>query len=129
MTDITSDTAFVGAMDAMATAVGNQDRYGFEYIDSSDTYWMMVTGTGSASTRTATDITVVANTWYTLRVVRTATGVDYYINGVSKGSITTTLPDTALNFGFHIQTNTTVAKYLQCDFFRMTLGVTRLGAK
>lgn len=125
LTDITSDTAFVGAMDAMGTAVGNQDRYGFEYIDSSDTYWMMVTGTGSASTRTATSVTVTANTWYKLRVVRTATGVDYYINDSLVGTITTTLPDTALSFGFHIQTNTTVAKYLQCDFFRMTLGVTR----
>jgi hypothetical protein len=125
LTDITSDTAFVGAMDAMGTAVGNQDRYGFEYIDSSDTYWMMATGTGSASTRTATSVTVTAGAWYKLRVVRTATGVDYYINGVSVGSVATTLPDTALSFGYHIQTNTTVAKYLQCDFFRMTLGVTR----
>jgi hypothetical protein len=123
--DITSNTAFVGAMDAMGTAVGNQDRYGFEYIDSSDTYWMIVTGNGSASTRTATNVTVATNTWYKLRIVRNGSGVTYYIDGVSKGTINTTMPDTPLSFGFHVQTNTTTAKYLQCDFFRMTLGVTR----
>jgi hypothetical protein len=125
MTDVTSDTAFVGAMDAMGTAVGNQDRYGFEYIDSSDTYWMIVTGNGSTSTRTATNITVAINTWYKLRVVRDGSGVNYYINGTNVGSVATTLPDTSLNVGFHIQTNTTVAKYLQADLFSLTLGVTR----
>jgi len=125
ISDISTMAAFVGAMDAMTTAVGNQDRYGFSFIAGTDTYWMMTTGSGSASTRTATNITVVANTWYTLRVVRTSTGVDYYINGVSKGTITTTLPDTALSFGFHLQTLAAAARYLDCDFFRMTLGVTR----
>ena len=125
ITDISTMTAFVGAMDAMTTAVGNQDRYGFEYIAGTDTYWRMVTGNGSASTRTNTDITVVNNTWYTLRVVRTGSGVDYYINGVSKGSITTNLPDTALNFGFHVQTNTAALRSMQCDFFNLVLTVTR----
>lgn len=125
MTDVTSDTAFVGAMDSMSTAVGNQDRYGFEYIDSSDTYWMMVTGNGSSSTRTATSVTVAINTWYKLRVVRNGSSVNYYIDGVSVGSVNTTLPDTSLNIGMQIQTNTTVAKYLQVDYFGMTLGVTR----
>ena len=123
---ITTVSVFTGAMDGMVTAVGNQDRYGFEFNPATSAYWRMVTGNGSASTTTDTDVTVVAGTWYKLRVVRTGTGVTYYINGVLKGSTTTTLPDTPLSYGFHVQTLAASARSLDCDFFRMTLtGVTR----
>jgi len=124
--DITTVTVFVGAMNNLAAAVGNQDRYGFEFVAATDANWTMVTGSGAASTRTATDIPVVVATWYKLRVVRTATGVDYYVDDVLKGSIALTLPDTSLALGFQIQTNVAAKRNLDCDFFRMKLeGITR----
>jgi len=126
---ITTVSVFVGAMDAMVTAVGNQDRYGLEFNPATSAFWRMTTGNGTSSTSTNTDITVVAGTWYALRIVRTATGVDYYIDGALKGSISTTLPDTALSFGPQVQTLTTVARNLDVDLFKMTLALSRVGAK
>jgi hypothetical protein len=126
---ITTVEVFCGAMDAMTTAVGNQDRYGLAFNPATSAFWRMTTGNGSTSTSTNTNVTVVAGTWYALRVVRTATGVDFYIDGTLKGSISTTLPDTALSFGPCVQTLTTAARNLDVDFFRMTLTVARVGAK
>lgn len=126
--NISSVDVFVGAIDGVSTAVGNQDRYGFNFntsINSSN--WIMCTGNGTASTKVNTSTSVVAGTWYKLRVVRTGTGVNYYINGVSSGStITTTLPDTFLSFGYHIKTLAAYIKSLQIDLFSASLvGIVR----
>ena len=126
---ITTVEVFCGAIDATTTAVGNQDRYGLAFNPATSAFWRMTTGNGSSSTSTDTNVTVVAGTWCALRIVRTATGVDYYIDGALKGSISTTLPDTALSFGACVQTLTTVARNLDVDFFRMTLALSRTGAK
>ncbi len=123
--DSANTTVFFGAMDAMATASGNQDRYGFEYIGGTDTYWAMVTGDGASSNRTATDVTFATATWFTLRVIRNGSGVNYYINGTYKGAITNNLPDTPLNFGFYILNLGGVAKSIDVDFFGGTLIVVR----
>jgi len=122
LVDSSSCIVFVGAMDSMLTSIVNhQDRYGFQYQASVSPYWLMTTGNGSASTATATDVAANDTTWFNLRIVRTVSGVDYYIDGTSKGTVKTNLPDTDLAFGFHVQTTTTAVRALDIDYFRGTL--------
>jgi hypothetical protein len=67
--NISSVDVFVGAMDSMtlATGVGNQDRYGFNFNTSKNSSnWIMCTGNGTASTNVNTSTSVVAGTWYKL---------------------------------------------------------------
>jgi hypothetical protein len=118
---------FVGAMDSFsATNTTLQDRYGFAFNSTNSNKWMMVTGDGTNYTMTNTSTTVVASTWYKLRVGQTALGVDYYINDVYAGTVTTSLPDTLLNVGFFVRNYLGAAKYIDIDYFRGILsGVTR----
>ena len=127
VSSIAGTDVFVGALDSMSANISVQNRYGFNFNSSIGPYWRTNTGNGSASTETNTSTSVGAGTWYKLRVARTSSGVDFYVDGVKFGAtVTTTLPVNVLNFGFWIKNVAGVAKPLEIDFFSGTLsGVTR----
>ncbi len=117
---------FFGAIDNIANAPGNQDRAGFEFDTGLDANWTMCCGDGGASTRTATGIAVTAETMYRLRIARTATGFDFYVNGVYTGTVAANLPNTELVYGFSIEALVALAKIVDMDFARIYLpGITR----
>lgn len=76
--------------------------------------------TVKSSTASTVDlgVTPVANTWYLLEVVATRTSVDFFVDGVKKGSLTANIPtDTALVPGVKVATETTAQKDVLIDFF------------
>jgi len=84
---------------------------------------------GSSTTTVDLGITAAANTWYKLRLEITSTNVDFYINGVLVGNITTNIPafqlsagllyDEISGSGYVSQTN-----LVEYDYFYMTKTLT-----
>lgn len=65
----------------------------FQYTDAASTFWQLKTANNSTRTTVTTSVTVNAGRWYKLRLVVTNdTSVDYYIDNVYVGSITTNIP-------------------------------------
>lgn len=118
---------FIGAIDSINAAPGNQDRAGFEFDTSQpDTNWMMCTGDGAASTRTDSGIALAVTTFYKLKIKKLATNYEFYIDGTLKGTLSTNLPNTNFCIGLSVETLAVAAKYLAIDFFRWRqTGITR----
>jgi hypothetical protein len=70
------------------------------------TEWVCVTNDLGPVTATDTNVTVVADTWYTLRLVRTTTGVQFYLNGVLVCTHLNAedIPTGFQNIGFQLET-------------------------
>lgn len=84
------------------------------------TTWVCVTRNASTSTRTDSTITVTANTWYKFRIRRTSsTTIEFYIDGVLRGTHTTNVPTAAQNIGFQVENLEAVTKTIDMDYFRM----------
>lgn len=90
-----------------STAAAPVDGVYFEYDTSASANWRICTSDGSVRTQMATAVAVAAATWYQLEVAVNAAGTsaEFFINSVSVGTITTTIPTASLNsttFGFHV---------------------------
>lgn len=85
-------TFYVGFGDVSAAGDMTNGAY-FQYVDSASTFWQIKTASASTRTTTTTNVTVVAGTWYKLRIVVTDTAeADFYINDALVGTITTNIP-------------------------------------
>jgi hypothetical protein len=89
----------------MNTAANQTDGIYFLYDEggvstgsSATPNFQIVTSSNSVRTFQTTSTSVVANTWYKLKIVvnATATSVEYFINDVSVGTSTTNIPTGAL---------------------------------
>jgi hypothetical protein len=89
----------------------------FTYSQGTDTYWTALLGAAAAQTKTATNITPATATWYKFRIVRSATDVKFYINGVLKVTDTTTLPATGMYPFLYILNASAAARTLTPDLF------------
>ncbi len=118
---------FIGVIDNISAAPGNQSRAGFEFDTGvPDTYWMMCAGDGAAPTRTATDIAPNSMVYYKLKVKKLTTNYEFYIADILKGTLTTNLPSANLNIGVSIETLEEDKNKLYVDFFRLKqAGITR----
>lgn len=86
----------VGLFDTATTQV-NAVR--FLYSDSINSgNWTISTINASTVTNTDSGVAVAADTWYKLRAVvnAAATSIEYFINGVSVGTVTTNIPTVAV---------------------------------
>lgn len=95
----------------------------FEY-SAGDTHWLIKTASNSTRTTTTTTITVNATTWTHLKWVCNSAGtsVEFFVDGVTAGTITTNIPTTTgRGCGGNFQiTNTTVlaaAREMLIDYF------------
>lgn len=72
----------------------------FQYDRLTSVNWIMVCDNGGGTTRTPTAVPVVAATWVTLKAVvnAAATSVEFFINGVSVGTVITNIPDGATEY-------------------------------
>lgn len=77
-----------------STSVDPPSGAWFEYDESTSANWRICTGKNTSRTKTTTSSAVPEDTWQTLKVVinAAATSVEFFINGVSVGTIATTLP-------------------------------------
>ena len=90
----------------------------FEFDSASAANWRTNTRQASSSTTNASSVAVTAGNWYQLDMVRLQNGnVQFAINGALAFTHTTTLPTTAGQFGFLVQTGTTAARNLDIDYF------------
>ncbi len=78
-----------------ATADFTDGAY-FEYLSTTSANWYMCTANNSTRTKTDTSTAVVAGAWLKLKIVVNAAGTsaEYFINGVSAGTVTTNIPTT-----------------------------------
>jgi hypothetical protein len=73
----------------------NNDGVYFKYSDNVNSgKWQLLCSSGGTTTTADSGITVAADTWYKLRAVINAAGtsVEFFIDGVSVGTITTNIP-------------------------------------
>lgn len=97
----------------------------FEVL-AADTNIFCVTRASSVSTGSRTNSGVAASTsWVTLKMVRTASSVQFYINGVLVATNTTNLTAVMLQPYFFLKNTEAVAKTVNIDMFDYTGSVTR----
>ena len=99
-------------------------RYGFEFL-SGDGSWQTVCADGATQSRLATSSPFTSG-WTKLRMLRTVSGVDFYLNDAFQNSILSSLPTSALGIGIMERNLGSLEnrRYL-IDFFRGTLNVQR----
>lgn len=97
----------------------------FEFSSAANANWRAFTRSGStSSTALNTTVAVTAGNWYVLRAVRNGTSNwEFFVNGVSRGTIATNLPTTAVNVACTVQTATGSARSVDIDYFRMVTEV------
>lgn len=100
---------------------GGTDGIYFEFSTLVGPEWYCITKASSTTTSQATDISVSANTWYRLDIVRNGTLIEFYIDGALKHNTSSNVPvSSALNAGFMVECRDTGnAKSLDVDYFRL----------
>jgi len=112
--------------------LGNPTETGFRTSDSNRFYFTKKSGNtnfwairrvgGALTEREFTDFTMVANTWYFMRIEKTSSGINFYIKNLGTGAIEVetmdaTFPNTFGNIKIH------TGNPAKLDYYR--LGVTR----
>lgn len=96
---------------------------------AADTNWFLVTVLGGVAMRTDSGIAVDTN-WHNFKIVHNVAPVDSYafwLDGVLVGTITTNLPNGAIQPFIHIVNTTANAKTFDVDYFEITItGFSRL---
>ena len=122
--DTTADHAFRGGLLATIGSFGTQEAIFFESDPGlGHTSWRF-TSCDSGGTYNRQDTGVAFDTgWHTFRARRSGTTWYGSIDGGSEVTLSTNLPSagTGLNFGWALQTNTTAAKNVKCDYAGMYL--------
>lgn len=134
LSDATDTYSFTCGFGDLTTSGAHTDEVGFRYTHSNNGgRWLAVCRSNSVETGSTLDtgITVAAGTWYRLgfRVNSTATSVEFFIDGVSVGSISSNIPTGASRVvGICLKVDRTagtgnIAHY--CDYLFMRKAVNR----
>lgn len=111
-----------GLMNSTGAGDGSHGVY-FRYTDTQNSgKWQGICRAASTETVLDTGVTVAASTWYRLDLEVSADNgtVEFFINGVSKGTVTTNIPNHNQQVGCHVslqKTAGTTARTMQVDFF------------
>ena len=107
----------------LGNVLGDQPTQGvyFEYEEAtSGDFWRICAVNGGAPTETATVSAIVAATWYRLTIVINAAGssAEFFVNGLSIGTVATTLPAGACAPRMHLRQVTAPAtRSFDADYF------------
>lgn len=100
VSDVTDNyTLYIGLANGAANGDRPTDGYYFSYNYATNSgKWTAETALSSVYTQLTSITTMAINTWYTLKATMNALGTsaEFFVNGVSIGSITGTLPVAAL---------------------------------
>ena len=91
----------------------------FEKLDA-DTDWFCVTRSSSVQTRTDSGIAVNTN-MHVFKIIRSATGVDFYIDNVRVASQATNIPTSFLSPYAGIINSAAASKTLDLDYFSLSI--------
>lgn len=112
--------AYFGFGDSVGTNADMVDGAYFTH-DSTSTNWVMNTANNNVRTATATSTAVVANQWYRLGIQIASGGgsAEFFIDGVSVGTIATNVPTTRNTGGIYkiVKTVGTTSRTMDCDYW------------
>lgn len=102
LSTVTNEYTFRIGMGDSANADFTNGIY-FQYTRTTSVNWLIKTANASTRTTTTTSTAVAANAWTKLRAVINAAGtsIQFFINGVSVGTITTNIPTVGSQFIIH----------------------------
>ena len=119
-------SAWIGLTDQTSGSIDPSNAYCFKYNPTAGPYpgnWALMARNGGAETQADSGITVAATTWYDLQIKVNAAGTsaEYFINGVSVGTIATNLPAATNPIAPNVRmrkTAGTTARSLYVDYFQ-----------
>lgn len=121
---ITTVTVRIGFAQDASSATHGTDGYWFEFDAAANANWRVNTRAGGVSGTIAdTGVAVTAGNWYLLEVFyNSSSDLQFYINGVQRATFSANIPTTVVGApSFRVITNTTAARNLRIDWFRMRL--------
>ncbi|MCS6946260.1 MAG: LamG domain-containing protein [Steroidobacteraceae bacterium] len=121
---ITTVTVRIGVAQDATSATHGTDGYWFEFDPAGSANWRVNTRASSTSgTLTDTGVAVTAGNWYLLEAFQfSSSDLQFYINGSRVATFTSNIPTTvAVTPSFRVTTNTTAARNLRIDWFKMRI--------
>lgn len=93
------------------------DGYYFEFDPATSANWLMCTAAGGSRTKTASSSAVAATTWYRLDIVVNSanTSVEFFVDGVSIGTVATNIPTNTTGVTLMIQNDGVSTTSVNCD--------------
>lgn len=92
------------------------------YLEQTSANWQLASISASTSTLTDSGVPVVADQWYKLRIEINAAGtsIDYYIDNVAVGTITTNIPTVAIAPVIrHVKQAGTTPRLAYVDYYKL----------
>ena len=117
---ITTMSVRVGVgQDISSTTFGTAGAW-FSFDSAVNAAWQTITRQASTSTTNTSGVTVTANNWYMLELVRLSGGNwEFYINNALAFTHSANQPTTACNIGMMVQTGTSAGRNLDIDYFHI----------
>lgn len=109
-----------GLSSAITVADSQTEAY-FEFDSAVSANWRAVSAEQPSSEKTITDIPVTINQWYKLRILKTASKVEFYIDGILKATHLVGIPSGLANSALFITNTEAVNKQLDFDFFKLLI--------
>lgn len=121
-----ANTTFRAGMANSWTGNGPNNEIILEKLGADTNYFCATRVAAGAITRVDSGVAVTTN-WSTLKIVKTAAGVQFYLDGVAIcGLITSGLPTTYIGPGWQIVNSAAVAKTMDIDYGDLVVtGLTR----
>jgi hypothetical protein len=119
VTSVATVTYMVGAnANTAAASLATNENAQFMF-SSADPQWQCRTrSVGGTDQTTDSGVTVTADTWYNLRVLKDGGTIRFLINDVNVCNHSTQIPSSALSPFVLVETTTTAARSLDFDYFR-----------
>jgi hypothetical protein len=120
-------TGIVGMSDTQTALPNNGVYFIYDRLTAGSNVLRIATAAGGTRTITNTATTLVAGTWYKLKIVATLSGTkraNYYINGVLAGSISTNIPTLVSGIRAQIlKIAGTTASTMQVDYINIAMDI------
>ena len=117
----TASTAFIcGVTDAFSADETGNGFY-FSFLKGTSNFWRTNTGTGGSVTTNTTAITVTANNWYLLEILKSGSNWVFYINTVLQFTHSTNIDTaTVMRPGvFEIKDTASTSQTVDIDYFEL----------
>lgn len=125
VSSVATVTYMVGAnANTAAASLATNENAQFMF-SSADPQWQCRTrSVGGTDQTTDSGVTVTADTWYNLRVLKDSGTIRFLINDVNVCNHSTQIPSSALSPFVLVETTTTAARSLDFDYFRGSFTMT-----
>ena len=120
-------TGIVGMSDTQTALPNNGVYFIYDRLTAGSNVLRIATAAGGTRTITNTSTTLVAGTWYKLKIIAALSGTrhaDYYINGVLAGTISTNIPTLVTGIRAQLLKSVgTTASTMQVDYINIAMDI------